>query len=152
MATTICQYGGGRIPKPYWDHTPWQLTIHLSPLGPYLPSGTIPFQRNMGPYSKWHHTPPDRSMGLDRKWHHNSLDRITDTCKNITFLQLCLLAEKITITNLAWSTGDMVQVVYRLGSDATPLWAATNYYYNGFTGFRIWVNVKLSTANFFLKI
>ena len=35
------------------------------------------------------------------------------------------------------TAGDVVQVVYRSGTDTTPLWATTSYYVNGFTGFRI---------------
>ena len=35
------------------------------------------------------------------------------------------------------STGDEVQVENVIGTDATPLFATTTYYYNGFTGFRI---------------
>ena len=39
--------------------------------------------------------------------------------------------------------GDEVQVVYASGSDVTPLVALESYYYNGFTGFRIWVTYQI---------
>ena len=39
--------------------------------------------------------------------------------------------------DLPSSKGDMVQVVYRDGTDTTPLWENTTWYWNGFTGFRI---------------
>ena len=41
--------------------------------------------------------PPGRNMGPDRKLHHTPVDRMTDMCKNITFLQLHLQVV-ITIT------------------------------------------------------
>ena len=40
------------------------------------------------------------------------------------------------IHNSHFSTGDMVQVVYRAGIDTTPL-IESGVYYHGFTGFRI---------------
>ena len=52
------------------------------------------------------------------------------------------------IVNLCWIfkfphflalAGDTVQVVYRQGTDTSPLVAVTYYYLNGFSGFRIWV-------------
>ena len=42
--------------------------------------------------------------------------------------------------------GDTVQVVYRAGSDTTPVWATTTYYVDGFTGFRIWLNFQIDVG------
>ena len=49
------------------------------------------------------------------------------------FLQLIKLFVLLT----ALLTGDEVQFVYRQGTDTTPLWVNTGFYWNGFTGFRI---------------
>ena len=49
-------------------------------------------------------------------------------------------------------SGDLVQVVLRVG-DTTPLGVSSGFYYNGFTGFRIWVKAEITrTVNFMFSI
>ena len=45
--------------------------------------------------------------------------------------------EEIYIFHFIVVAGDTVQVVYRGGTDTTPVYESSTYYYNGFTGFRI---------------
>ena len=48
-----------------------------------------------------------------------------------------LLSFKMFNNHIFNFVGDTVQVVYRVGLDTTPLQASSEYYYHGFTGFRI---------------
>ena len=41
------------------------------------------------------------------------------------------------IFDIIVAVGDTVQVVYRSGSDTTPLYDGSGWYFNVFTGFRI---------------
>ena len=52
--------------------------------------------------------------------------------------------------DISCPTGDRAQVVYVGVSDTTPLWIPSPYYFNGFTGFRIWVIAVISAMNFCL--
>ena len=46
--------------------------------------------------------------------------------------------KSIAITSIeSFFAGDTVQVVYPSGSDTTPLNESTEYYFNGFSGFKI---------------
>ena len=52
------------------------------------------------------------------------------------YIFTCLL--KLTSDHLPLChTGDVIQVVYRTGTNTNPLRVHTAYYWNGFTGFRI---------------
>ena len=42
------------------------------------------------------------------------------------------------------TTGDKVRVVYTISESQTPLRASPDFYYNGFTGFRIWVILRVN--------
>ena len=61
----------------------------------------------------------------------------TEALQKILINMFSYVIKSSSINNLLSLTGDTVQVVYRNGVDTTPLFAATGYYYNGFTGFRI---------------
>ena len=52
-------------------------------------------------------------------------------------LQYYLLIFPLIIFDFMVHVGDIVQVVYRSGTDTTPVYASTFWYYTGFTGFRI---------------
>ena len=45
--------------------------------------------------------------------------------------------KKCNIMDCIVVAGDTVQIVYRDGTNTSPVYASSTYYYNGFTGFRI---------------
>ena len=51
------------------------------------------------------------------------------------------LVGNFTLSRMIVLTGDEVQVVYKVGTDTTPVYASASFYYAGFNGFRIWVIV-----------
>ena len=58
---------------------------------------------------------------------------------NIYCYNICYLFQIYKKIDIIWIVGDIVQVVNRGSTDTTPLYESTSTYYNGFTGFRIWI-------------
>ena len=94
VATTRCRYQGGGYPHTHPQTYPHPMDIPISPrrdLGPGIPIPGRDLVPEIPPERTWDqgYPPPGRDLVPKITSPHPPPNRMTDTCKNITFPQLC---------------------------------------------------------------